>query len=121
MKALKSNIISIISIIVILACIAPMLYFFKFGVLGGDDFLYGRETFHALQDTGSYLTAVKIAFKNTWDTYLGWQGSFFSVFLMYLHPGIISLSPLQNCAGFDIPAVYYESVLCSFCPKPPLS
>ncbi len=54
--------------------------------------MYGKETYHALQDTGSYIKALGIAFYNTADTFMHWQGSFFSVFLMYFHPGIVSLS-----------------------------
>ncbi len=92
MTKIKNNLLSIISITVILAITLPMLYYFGFAVLGGDDFLYGRETMHALQDTGSYMNAVKIAFSETWSSYFNWQGTFFSIFLMYLHPGIISLA-----------------------------
>lgn len=84
--------VTIISIIIILVSILPMLYFFKFSILGGDDFLYGRETYHTLQDTGSYFNVMKIAWKNTAESYMHWQGSFFSLFLMYLQPGIISLN-----------------------------
>lgn len=92
MKKIKENLVSIIAITVIIATILPMIYFFRHSVLGGDDFLFGRETFHAIQDTGSYANALKIAIINTADTYMHWQGSFFSIFLMYLHPGIISLN-----------------------------
>lgn len=92
MKKYKSTIISSISIIIIIISILPLLYFFKSSVLGGDDFLYGLEPFHILQDGGKYIDAVSFAFDATTDSYMHWQGTFFSVFLMYLHPGIISLS-----------------------------
>ena len=92
MKNIKSNIISALCIIVILACTLPMLYFFRFSVLGGDDFLYGRDTFHTLIKGGTYWDAVKVAFQGVADSYLHWQGTFASIFLMYLHPGIISLT-----------------------------
>ncbi len=92
MKKYKSKIISAIAILIIIVSVLPLIYYFRFAVLGGDDFLYGRETFHTLQDGGSYFDALKIAFKETADTYMHWQGTFFSVFLMYFHPGIFSLS-----------------------------
>jgi hypothetical protein len=37
------------------------------------------------------MEAVSIAFDSTIESYSNWQGTFFSIFLMYLHPGIISL------------------------------
>ena len=91
MKNIKSNIISALCIVIILACTLPMLYFFRFSVLGGDDFLYGRDTFHTLIKGGTYWDAVKVAFQGVADSYLHWQGTFTSIFLMYLHPGILSL------------------------------
>lgn len=68
--------------------ILPMLYLSLFDYANGDDFNYGYMTHQTWLHTGSLLSVLQSActvVKNTWNT---WQGTWSSVFLFSLQPGI---------------------------------
>lgn len=79
---------AILSFAVLVLTILPMLYLSFFDYANGDDFNYGALTHQAFLQTGSVWSVLKAAatvVRNTW--YL-WQGTWSSVFLFSLQPGI---------------------------------
>ena len=72
--------------------IIPILNLFRYSIMNADDFIYGQNTHHVWEDTHSLVNVLKEAFKNTVLYYKIWQGSFVSVFLMYMQPGIFSVT-----------------------------
>lgn len=69
----------------------PVLWVSKYAYPWADDFGYGAEAHLALVKGGSVLGAMVGAFKTMWQTYLEWQGTYTSCFLMAIHPGVFSV------------------------------
>lgn len=67
----------------------PLLYLSRFIVPGCDDYSYGVLTHGAWLDTHSLLQVLKAAAKTTADYWHKWQGTYSSIFLMTLSPGIL--------------------------------
>lgn len=88
---INKNKISIICIILVIIILMPMIYFFSASIINTDDFLYGTPTRTVYKKTDSVLSTVKEAIDNTYNDYFSWQGSFVSIFLMYMQPGIFSI------------------------------
>lgn len=75
---------------ILLILVLPMLNMFRHAVMNADDFLYGKFTYRIWEKTHSVFQVVKEAAKSTFKDYFNWQGSFASVFFMYMQPGIYS-------------------------------
>jgi len=75
------------------ACfILPMVYIIRAAHLAADDFVYGADTHAVYAATGSILETLKEAFPITRWWYNNWQGSYSSMFLMIMQPGIFSVA-----------------------------
>ncbi|MDO4293869.1 MAG: DUF6056 family protein [Eubacteriales bacterium] len=70
------------------ASMLPVLYLSRYAVPACDDFTYGQQTYQAWRATGSFGEVLRAALLVTADTWQNWQGTWSSVFLMTLQPGI---------------------------------
>lgn len=87
----------IIAYLCVLVLIAPMINMFRFAVINAEDFLYGIYPHRIWEDTHSFFRVAVDAAQRTFHDYFSWQGSFVSVFLMYMQPGIFSTGAYRVC------------------------
>lgn len=87
---LKKYRVCLVIFLVLLVMLVPMFNMFRYVVINAEDLLYGIHPHHIWEDTHSLGAVIKDAVIRTYSDYFGWQGSFVSVFLMYMQPGIFS-------------------------------
>ena len=75
-------------LILVLLSFLPLLFISKYNHMSADDYSYGSETHQVWQHTGSLSETVKTAGTTVAKYYDSWQGTFTSIFLMALQPGI---------------------------------
>lgn len=73
---------------VFLASMVPLLYLSRYAVPGCDDYTYGVKTHGAWIATHSVREVLRAAAETTVDYWHHWQGTYSSIFLMTLSPGI---------------------------------
>ena len=73
--------------IVVLSFI-PLLFISKYNHMSADDYSYGSDTHAVWQETGSLMKTLQEAGITVTEYYESWQGTFTSIFLMSLQPGI---------------------------------
>lgn len=73
-----------------LISMVPVWYIARYTVPGCDDYTYGVRTHGAWLATGSLLAVLKAAIETTVEYWFNWQGTYSSIFLMTLSPGILS-------------------------------
>lgn len=71
------------------ASLVPLLYLARYAVPGCDDYTYGIATHGAWIADHSLLSVLKAAFATTVEYWRRWQGTYASIFLMTLSPGIL--------------------------------
>lgn len=71
-----------------LGSMVPLLYLSRYAVPGCDDYTYGVKTHGAWIATHSVWEVLKAAASTTVDYWHHWQGTYSSIFLMTLSPGI---------------------------------
>lgn len=74
-------------LLLFLSCI-PIILVGKYVYPQGDDFEYGIYCYQAWRQTGNVFEVFKGAWKMVLEGFFNWQGTFSSIFLMALHPGI---------------------------------
>ena len=72
----------------VLASMLPIWYLSRYAVPACDDFTYGVTTYQAWQSTHSVTAVIQAAADMTAETWRQWQGTWSSVFLMTLQPGV---------------------------------
>lgn len=77
-----------ILLVVFIASMVPVLYLSRYAFPNCDDFTYGVQTHSVWNATHSFGEVIKTAFAVTKETWQLWQGTWFSIFLMTLTPGI---------------------------------
>ena len=77
-----------ILLVVFIASMVPVLYLSRYGFPNCDDFTYGLETHRVWNATHSFGEVLKTALAVTKETWQLWQGTWFSIFLMTLTPGV---------------------------------
>lgn len=82
---------AILVYIILIVSLIPLFKLCAVCVPNADDFFYGYKAHKAYVDTGSLMAAISGALERTADTYFTWQGTFTSIFLMSLQPGVFSL------------------------------
>ena len=80
--------LSLLFVAALIVSILPMLYLSFFDYANGDDFNYGYMTHQAWLHTGSILAVLRSACTVVKNTWYSWQGTWSSVFLFSLQPGI---------------------------------
>lgn len=79
--------VTLLLLLLFLSCV-PIILVGKYVYPQGDDFEYGRYCYQAWRQTGSFFEVLKGAWKMVFESFFTWQGTFSSIFLMALHPGI---------------------------------
>lgn len=77
-----------ILLVVFIASMVPVLYLSRYAFPNCDDFTYGVETYRVWNATHSFGEVLKTALAVTKETWQLWQGTWFSIFLMTLTPGV---------------------------------
>lgn len=77
-----------IILVLVLLSFIPLLFISKYNHMSADDYSYGLETHKTWQETGSFTETVKTAGNTVLSYYDSWQGTFTSIFLMALQPGV---------------------------------
>ena len=77
-----------ILLVVFIASMVPVLYLSRYAFPNCDDFTYGVETHRVWNATHSFGEVLKTALAVTKETWQLWQGTWFSIFLMTLTPGV---------------------------------
>lgn len=72
-----------------LGSLIPLLYLARYSVPGCDDYTYGIRTHGAWLADGSLLSVGRAALETTAEYWHNWQGTYSSIFLMTLSPGIL--------------------------------
>lgn len=75
-------------LIIVLLSFIPLLFISKYNHMSADDYSYGLNTHKVWQETGSITETVKTASTTVSEYYQSWQGTFTSIFLMALQPGV---------------------------------
>lgn len=73
---------------VVLISFVPLLFISKYNHMSADDYSYGLNTHKVWQETGNIIKTVKTAGITVTEYYDSWQGTFTSIFLMALQPGV---------------------------------
>lgn len=72
----------------VLLSFIPLLFISKYNHMSADDYSYGLKTHKAWEETHSIGETIKAAGEQVADSYESWQGTFTSIFLMALQPGV---------------------------------
>ena len=75
-------------LVMVLLSFVPLLFISKYNHMSADDYAYGSQTHEVWQETGSVVETIKTAGTTVIDYYGRWQGTFSSIFLMALQPGV---------------------------------
>ena len=94
----------------------PLLWISKYNHMCADDYGYGLEPHLAWQETGSVIEVFKAAAQVVTDYYEWWQGTYSSIFLMALQPGVFGekyyfLGALFLYLVFHIAVIYLMRTL----------
>lgn len=81
---------SIFVAVLFLISLLPIIYLGLHNYPSGDDFWYGVYTNRAWVETGSVIEAMKGSFQMLKEMYVKWQGTWFTIFLFTLSPGIFA-------------------------------
>ena len=74
------------AVMLLAVSLIPLLWLGRYNVMCIDDYDYGRQVHDTWLATGSYLEAVRTAWRQTVEFYHNWQGTYVSCFLMALCP-----------------------------------
>lgn len=90
MKDFFAKKINLILGVLVFASLAVLLYIGRYTVMAADDYTYGAEPHHIWLATGSVWEVVKTSFQTVFQSWRDWQGTYMSIFLMGLNPGILN-------------------------------
>ena len=82
--------ISCFAIIAFIISLIPVFYLCGYVHASGDDYGYGALAHSAWLDTHSVWAALKAAAQTVRQYWIGWQGTWFTIFLMALQPEVFS-------------------------------
>lgn len=103
-----------------ISCI-PIIYVGRYTFPQADDFSYGAYCYHAIQMGEGLIGALAGAVKTVVKSFLSWQGTFTSIFLMALHPGIWGTKGYHLVPLFFLIVIvssiclFFYTVLCRIC------
>ncbi len=84
--------ISLGSWLVLVIGLIPLLAACQYIFPQGDDWSLGYKTHIAFQETGSFIAALGGALSRVWDALIEHTGTYFTLLLMSLHPGVFKES-----------------------------
>lgn len=76
--------------VIFLLSLVPILYLSGINHASGDDFGFGAYTRQAWLTTGSLIEVFKASGRMIRQMYIGWQGTWFTIFLFTLQPEVFS-------------------------------
>ncbi|MFI3212518.1 MAG: hypothetical protein R3Y24_04170 [Eubacteriales bacterium] len=79
-----------IMIVVFIVSLLPLLLLARYCFPQADDYTFSARTHMAWISTGSLWEVLKTAILVVGDYYMKWQGTYFSIFLMTLQPGLFT-------------------------------
>lgn len=112
-KGMKPGVAAIICCVICLGLLIPTVYLGKYNFMKADDFSYGSTTHNVYLSTGSVWETVKEAVNVSKTTYETWQGTFSSVFLMSLQPGVFDYRLYKLVPAMMISMIVISSLLLS--------
>ena len=112
-KGMKPGVAAIICCVICLGLLIPTVYLGKYNFMKADDFSYGSTTHNVYLSTGSLWETVKEAVNVSKTTYETWQGTFSSVFLMSLQPGVFDYRLYKLVSAMMISMIVISSLLLS--------
>lgn len=77
----------IVILLLVISCL-PIITAGRFTYPQGDDFEYGIYCHKALLENGGFAAVIKAACQAVVDGFWNWQGTFASIFIMAIHPGV---------------------------------
>lgn len=86
----KEKILAVFMMILLIACLLPVMYVGRYNHATGDDYYYGVQTRLAWEKSGSMADVVSAAAKGVYYEYGRWQGTYSAMFFMYLPPNWLS-------------------------------
>ena len=89
-KFISDKYLAIILGILLMGLLIPVLYLSGVDRASGDDLGYGTYTHLAFVNTGSLIEVMKAFGYTLKRYYLGWQGTWFSIFLFSMQPEVFS-------------------------------
>lgn len=82
----KEKILAAFMLVLLAACLLPVMYVGRYNHATGDDFYYGVHARLAWEESGNIIDAAVTAAKGVCFEYVRWQGTYSAMFLMYLSP-----------------------------------
>lgn len=109
----------IVVAIVLVVLLLPVLYIGRYNHMAADDYAFGVFAHRALESTGSLWEMSKAAASYTGWVYNHWQGTYASVFLMSMQPGVFHekaymLTPFITIGFLILGFVYFIQAVCRF-------
>lgn len=80
--------LTILLSILFLISVIPLFWVLRYATPRSDDFTNGLLAHRAIMENRGFLGAIQGAWTTMVDIYLHWQGTYASVFLFALHPGV---------------------------------
>ncbi len=98
-EALTVRRLCLLLAVIYILLLIPLFLIGRYDYASADDFSEGYLAYMALQQGGSFFSAVGAAFSHAVHDYLHWMGYFSSTFIMAIHPGVFgeglySLTPV---------------------------
>lgn len=88
MRKLGKSIASFFAVSLLIVSLLPLLGLSKYAAPASDDFGYSAPVYYAIENGEGLFGVIKALVENIKYTYYNWQGTFTSVFLFSLQPGI---------------------------------
>lgn len=99
--------------VLVLGTLSIFLYLGRYNVMAADDYTYGVMARRVWLETGSLWEVIKVAFQTVKLSLEQWQGTYSSLFLMRLNPGVLNERLTVFIAGIIL-IPYCGSVLFFF-------
>lgn len=105
-----------ILLVVFILSLIPIFWLGTYSFPYYDDFNYGFSTYAALQNGASFIEVLKTAWDYLVYTFFNWQGTYTTIFLFCLHPGIFGeswyfLTPIIIISLFCLGNLYLTKVI----------
>lgn len=84
----REKIVAVFMMILLIACLLPVMYVGRYNHATGDDYYYGVHTRLAWEKSGNIIEVIVTAAKGVRYEYERWQGTYSAMLLMYLSPNV---------------------------------
>ena len=124
LKNTDERYIAAFTIFVYIILLIPTIYLGKYNFMKADDFSFGRLPHKAYVETGSYFESLKAGIDVVKESYLTWQGTYSSIYLMSTFPSVANyrfykLVPAIMIFMITAAAFEKQKKICAYCRKRP--